>query len=111
MAHPHWNSQPLGNYDQDLNTGVVEWDQAEAAMYLLKMVGFKEYFGIDINPERMPVLKAVEVNARVLEIMNERINSLPHERILECYYNPEENRGELEIILAESRRPRHNCRI
>ena len=23
LAHTHWNSQPLGNYDQDLNVGVI----------------------------------------------------------------------------------------
>jgi len=28
--------------------------------------------------------------------------SLPHEKILDCYYRPEENRGALEMILAES---------
>ena len=104
LFHTHWNSQPLGNYDQDLNVGVVEWQQAEAALYALKMCGYNEYFGIDINPERMPVQKAIEINSKVLEIMNERINALPHERIIECYFNPENHRGELELILAEHMR-------
>jgi len=102
LFHTHWNSQPLGNYDQDLNVGVVEWQQAEAALYALKMVGYREFFGIDINPERMPVQKAVEINTKVLNIMNERINALPHEQILECYLDPINHRGELELILAES---------
>jgi xylose isomerase len=52
----------------------------------------------------MPPQKAIEINTRVIKIMNERINSLPHEEILECYYNPEAHRGDLELILAESRR-------
>lgn len=104
MSHPHFNSQPLGNYDQDLNTGVVEWEQAEAGLLALKMAGFKEYIGIDINPERMPAYKAVEINIKVLDIMNDRINNLPYERMLDCYYEPEDNRGELELILAESMR-------
>jgi xylose isomerase len=56
-----------------------------------------------VNPERIPVKKAIEINCRVLQIMNDRINRLPHEKIIDCYYNPEENRGELEMILAESR--------
>jgi len=106
LIHTHWNSQPLGNYDQDLNIGAVEWQQSEAALYALKMIGYKEYFGIDINPERMPVQKAIEINSSVLHIMNERINSLPNERILECYFDPENNRGELELILANSMRLR-----
>ena len=100
LAHTHWNSQPLGNYDQDLNVGVVEWSQAEALLFALKVMGYKEYFGIDINPERMPVEKAVEINTTVLRIMNERINSLPNERIVECYLHPEKHRGEMELILA-----------
>jgi xylose isomerase len=109
LANTHWNSQPLGNYDQDLNVGAVEWQQAEAALYALKMVGYRGYFTFDINPERMPVQKAVEINATALRIMNDRINALPHERIIECYYEPDKHRGELELILAESmRRPGGN---
>ncbi|MCR4427631.1 MAG: TIM barrel protein [Firmicutes bacterium] len=102
LAHTHWNSQPLGNYDQDLNVGAVEWQQAEAALYALKMIGYRGYFGIDINPERMHVQKAIEINTTVLRIMNDRINALPHDRILECYFNPRTHRGDLELILAES---------
>jgi len=105
LVHTHWNSQPLGNYDQDLNTGVVEWQQAEAGLYVLKMIGYKEYFGIDINPERIPVKKAVEINWKALTIMNERINNLPHEDILECYYDPVNNRGKLEEILISQMKP------
>jgi len=105
LAHTHWNSQPLGNYDQDLNVGVVEWQQAEALLYALKVVGYRGYFGLDLNPERMPVQKAIEINTTAMRIMNERINALPHERILGCYYDPANHRGELELILAESMRP------
>jgi xylose isomerase len=102
LAHTHFNSQPLGNYDQDLNVGVVSWQDTEALLYGLKMIGYKEYFTFDINPERMPALKAIEINARALQIMNERIDALPHERLLECFYHPEENRGGIESILNES---------
>jgi xylose isomerase len=102
LYHTHWNSQPLGNYDQDLNTGVVEWQQAESALYALKIVGYNGFFGIDINPERIPVMKAIEINCKVLQIMNDRINSLPFKKLIDCYYDPENNRGEIELILAES---------
>ena len=101
LFHTHWNSQPLGNYDQDLNIGVIEWQQAEAMLYVLKMYGYSEYFGIDINPERMQVEKAIKINSYVLNKMNERINKLPHERIFEAYYSPEDSRGTIEEILAE----------
>lgn len=106
LAHTHWNSQPLGNYDQDLNVGVVEWQQAEALLYALKMVGYRGYFGLDLNPERMPVQRAIEINTTAMRIMNERVNALPHERILDCYYDPANHRGELELILVESMCPR-----
>jgi xylose isomerase len=33
LAHVHCNSQPLGNYDQDLNVGVVSPEQLEAWLY------------------------------------------------------------------------------
>lgn len=102
LGHTHWNSQPLGNYDQDLNIGATELQQAEAALYALKMYGYRGYFGIDINPERMPAEKAVEINCRALQIMNERIDELPHDRILECYFDPDHHRGELEMILLNS---------
>ncbi len=102
LAHTHWNSQPSGNYDQDLNVGVVDWTESEALLYALKMAGYNEFFGIDINPEKMPVQKAIELNYKALSIMNERIDSLPHEEIIECYLNPGENRGRLEDILLNS---------
>jgi len=104
LAHTHWNSQPLGNYDQDLNVGVVGWEQAEAALYSLKAGGYREYFGIDINPERMPVEKAIQINSTVLRLMNDRIERLPHERIVDCYFEPDKHRGELELILAQARK-------
>jgi len=102
LFHTHWNSQPLGNCDKDLNIGVVEWQQAEAILHVLKMAEYKEYFGVDINPERMPVEKAVEINCKALNVMNERINNLPHEKIIEAYYAPENHRGEIEEIILET---------
>ena len=38
-------------------------------------------------------MEAIEINARALQIMNERIDSLPHEKLLDCFYHPEKNRG------------------
>jgi xylose isomerase len=101
LFHTHWNSQPMGNYDQDLNVGAVEWQQAEAALFSLKTTGYNEYFGIDINPERMPVTKAIEINSIVLNTMNKRINNLNNEELIEAYYDPENHRGDIELILAK----------
>jgi xylose isomerase len=38
--------------------------------------------------------------------MNERVDALPHERLLKCFYHPEEHRGGIETVLAESYAPR-----
>ena len=104
LAHTHWNSQPLGNYDQDLNIGVVEWQQAEALFFALKVMGYDEFIGIDINPERMPVKKAVEINTTVLKIIKERVDALPYEKIIDCILDPKNHRGEIELILANMMR-------
>lgn len=102
LAHTHWNSQPLGNYDQDLNVGVINWQDTEALLYALKMIGYDEFFTFDINPERMSADRAIEINAKVLRIMNDRIDALPHDRLMNAYYDPAANRGTIEEILAES---------
>ncbi|MGD8726295.1 MAG: TIM barrel protein [Gemmatimonadales bacterium] len=102
LAHTHWNSQPDGNYDQDNNVGVVNAPETEALLYALWALGYEEYFGIDINPENMPVLQAIELNIMALNKMKERVSRLPHEHVLECHLHPEQHRGELERILIES---------
>lgn len=102
LAHTHWNSQPDGNYDQDNNIGVVNPHESEALLYALWAIGYKEYFGIDILPENMPIQKAVEINIKALHKMKERIVRLPHERILECHLDPANHRGELEEILIQN---------
>jgi xylose isomerase len=102
LMHTHWNSQPDGNYDQDNNIGVVNMPETEALLYSLWALGYEEYFGIDVFPEKMPVQRAVELNLRALEKMKERIGRLPHERILACHLDPKNHRGDLEEILIEN---------
>jgi xylose isomerase len=105
LFHTHWNSQPLGNYDQDMNVGVISPEQAEAALYALKMYGYGGYFGIDINPERMPVDRALINCMDALKAMNERVNRMDHEKVIACTSRPEENRGLLEALLTRARAP------
>ena len=102
LAHTHWNSQPDGNYDQDNNVAAVNPHEAEALLYALWAIGYDGWYGIDINPENMPVQKAVDLNIRALKRMKERIARLPHERILECHLQPSAHRGELEQILIDN---------
>jgi xylose isomerase len=103
LAHTHWNSQPLGNYDQDLDVGVIGPEQTEAALYVLKMHGFRGYFGIDINPERIPVDRALKNCMDALRAANDRVNSLDHEKIISSTSDPTKNRGWLEAYLIRAR--------
>jgi len=105
LAHSHWNSQPLGNYDQDLNVGVVSPEQLEALLYTLKMYGYRGWFGIDINPERMPVDTAIRISMDAIRAANDRINSLDHEAILLAHQHPDRARGWLEAYLLRARAP------
>ncbi len=105
LGHTHWNSQPMGNYDQDQNVGVIYPEQTEAAMYALKMAGYDQSFGIDINPERMPVERALINNFDMLRAVNDRINNLDHAAIIDCVENPQSNRGMLEALLIRTRYP------
>ncbi|MGD8450432.1 MAG: TIM barrel protein [Phycisphaerae bacterium] len=105
LAHSHWNSQPLGNYDQDQNVGVISPEQTEALLYTLKMHGYQGYFGIDINPERMPVDVALKINMDAIRAANDRINELDHESILYALVHPDRARGWLEAYLVRARAP------
>ncbi|NUP90700.1 MAG: TIM barrel protein [Candidatus Sumerlaeia bacterium] len=105
LAHTHWNSQPLGNYDQDLNVGVVSPEQTEAGLYCLKMHGYTGHFGIDINPERMPALRAIRNSIDAIKAANDRIETLDHEHIMECAAYPEIDRGWIEAHLIRKRSP------
>ena len=103
LAHTHWNSQPLGNYDQDLNVGVISPEQLEALTYTLKMYGYRGYFGIDINPERMPVDTAIRNSMDAIRAANDRVNNLDHEAILFAHDHPEKSRGWLEAYMIRAR--------
>jgi xylose isomerase len=105
LAHTHWNAQPLGNYDQDLNVGMISPEAAEAALYAMKMHGYQGYFGIDINPERMPVDDALKVSMDALQAANDRINELDHEAIMYATNHPWEAQGWLEGYLVRARAP------
>lgn len=106
LAHTHWNSQPLGNYDQDLNVGVVSPEQTEAGLYTLKMHGYQGYFGIDINPERMPVDVALRINFDALRAANDRVNMVDHESVMRALAHPDRSRGWVESHLIRLRASR-----
>ena len=106
LAHTHWNSQPLGNFDQDLNVGVLGIDQTYAALLVLKMYGYEGYFGIDINPVRMPVETALLLNINALVAACTRLNEMEYKKIVEAMYDPQNNRGVIEDVVTRSLAPR-----
>jgi xylose isomerase len=106
LAHTHWNSQPLGNYDQDLNVGVLGLDQAYAGLLALKMYGYQGRLGIDINPERMPIETAVSLNINAIRAMIKRINRyIDYDRLVEAMYEPDKNRGVAEDVVIRALAP------
>lgn len=105
LAHTHWNSQPLGNYDQDLNVGVISPELTESTLYAMKMYGYQGWFGLDINPERMPVDVALKISMDSIRAANDRINSLDHEAIIWATEHPDKTRGWLEAYMVRARAP------
>lgn len=103
LAHIHLNSQPLGNYDQDLNVGVISVEANEAMMYVLKMYGYQGWFGLDINPERMGVDTALQISMDAVRAANDRINALDHESIIYATEHPDKARGWLEAYMVRAR--------
>jgi len=103
LAHLHVNSQPPGNYDQDLNAGVIAPEQLEAALYVLKMHGYQGWFGLDINPERQPADRAIRNSMDAIRAANDRINALDHEKIIWATTHPDRERGWLEAYLLRRR--------
>lgn len=62
-------------------------------LYTLKMYGYQGYFGIDINPERIPVDVALRICMDASRAANDRINELDHEAILYAHMHPDKARG------------------
>jgi xylose isomerase len=106
LAHSHWNSQPLGNYDQDLNVGVLGIDQMLATLLVFKMYDYTGFFGIDINPERVPVDKAIALNVNALNAGAEVVNNLDYETLVEAMSDPAGHRGAIEETLTKAWAPK-----
>ncbi|MFH0850662.1 MAG: TIM barrel protein [Candidatus Bathyarchaeota archaeon] len=105
LMHSHWNSQPLGNFDQDLNVGVLDVNQMLAALLVFKLHGYDGYYGVDINPERMPVERALVLSMNALDAGADTVNSLDYDRMVEAMYDPAAHRGVLEDVLTRALAP------
>jgi xylose isomerase len=107
LAHSHWNSQPLGNYDQDLNVGVLGLDQMLATLLVYKMYDYRGFYGVDINPERMPAERGIVLSMNALKVGAAVVNQLDFEALVETMYSPAENRGLVEDVLMKTLAPRY----
>lgn len=105
LAHSHWNSQPLGNYDQDLGVGAISPEQLEALLYTLKMHGYSGYYGIDINPERVPVDVALRNSFDAMRAAVDRVEALDHEALAAAHAHPARARGYIDALLTRARAP------
>jgi xylose isomerase len=105
LAHTHWNSQPLGNYDQDQNVGMLGLDQLYAALLVLKLYGYRGRFGIDINPERMPVRTALINTVNSLRGACALVNNLDYDRLVDAMYAPAAHRGVAEDVMLRALAP------
>lgn len=100
LAHTHWNSQPLGNYDQDLQVGIVSPEQIFAGMYALKTYGYQGYMGIDIFPERIPIRQAIINSVDRMKAIAEMTEQVDHDLVVACMERPDLNRGVIEAHLT-----------
>lgn len=105
LMHSHWNSQPLGNFDQDLNVGVLDVNQMLAALLVFKLHGYDGYYGVDINPERMHVERALILSMNALDMGAAIVNGLDYDSLVEAMYDPAAHRGVLEDVLTRALAP------
>jgi xylose isomerase len=103
LVHVHLNSQPLGNYDQDLNVGTISPELLDGMMWILKMHSYQSWFGIDINPVRMPVETAIKNNIDAVKASIDRINDIDDESVIWAANNPDKARGWIEAYLLRAR--------
>jgi len=103
LAHTHWNAQPLGNFDQDLNPGVIAPETLEALVFVLRLYGYTGFFGLDINPEKMPVEAAIAKSINAIELACGVVDNIDPEEILDAYHNPQRERGKIEDLITRAR--------
>ncbi len=70
------------------------------------MSGYQEHFGIDINPERVPVQVGVRNCIDAIRAAADRVNALDHEQVIWATAHPDRARGWLEAYLIRQRASR-----
>lgn len=69
------------------------------------MYGYRHYFGIDINPERIPVETALTNTMNALRVANAIVERLDYDKLVEAIYDPANNRGVIEDLYLKAIAP------
>jgi xylose isomerase len=86
-----------------MKIGLIAAEELETLLYLLKMHGYRGYFGIDASSGRIPVEIALQIGMDAVRSANDRINQLDHESILYAANHPDRAHGWLESYLVRMR--------
>jgi xylose isomerase len=86
--------------------GVLGIDQMLATLLVFKMYNYSGFYGIDINPERMPVEKAITLNMNALSAGAEVVNGLDYDALVEAMFDPTGHRGVVEETLTRAWAPK-----
>ena len=70
------------------------------------MYNYAGFYGIDINPERMPVERAITLNINALNSGVEVVNGIDYEALVEAMYDPAGHRGVVEETLTKAWAPK-----
>jgi xylose isomerase len=70
-------------------------------MLVVKMYGYEGFLGIDLNPERIPVERALVLSMNSVRTACAMVDGLDVERLVDAMYNPSENRGVVEDVLTK----------
>jgi len=71
------------------------------------MHGYDGYYGLDINPERMPVDVALKISMDAVRAACDRVNNLDHELIVSAAEEPAQHRGTREAYMVRARASRY----
>ena len=82
--------------------GVLGIDQMLATLLVFKMHGYTGFYGIDINPVRLPVERALVLSMNALNWGADVVNSLDYDALVEAMYDPAANRGVVEDVLLRA---------
>ena len=89
-------------HDLDEVLGVCEM---LATLLVFKMHSFDGYYGIDINPERMPVERALVLSMNSLDAATDIVNGLDYDTLVDAMYEPAKYPGMVEDVLTRALAP------